>query len=179
MRLRICYDEKQFSLYLAEQRVFIYGSSKAQSERTLCLIPCFAWGYGCFASARTEITVLASWLNHSASLKYGGPFSRNRNAPWCDAVLESQTKHIKGRKRASACGRHVPTLPGPGTVSLPPSRVSRNHKTVWRSQRRDRILTLPLVSLWLYASHSASMSLKMKKWKSLSRVRLFETPWTL
>lgn len=109
VRLRICYDEKQFTLYLAEQRVFIYGSSKAQSERTLCLIPCFAWGYGCFASARTEITVLASWLNHSASLKYGGPFSRNRNAPWCDAVFESQTKHIKGRKRASTCGRHVPT----------------------------------------------------------------------
>ena len=71
-----------------------YGSSRAQSERPLCLIPCFAWGCGCFASARSEIPVLpSSWLDHPAPSECGGPFSRSRNATWlwCCAWTADQT----------------------------------------------------------------------------------------
>lgn len=71
-----------------------YGRSRAQSERPLCLIPCFAWGYGCSAWARTETPLLPPcWLNPPVRSECGAPFSRNSHATWmwCWAWIPDQT----------------------------------------------------------------------------------------
>lgn len=108
LKLRFCYDEKQCTLYLLGQRVFMAAAGPRVRDLcvwSLALLEATAvlhqqdQKYQCYRPAGLITQHPRSVESHSPGTEM---------LPGCEAVLEVQTKHIKRRKRANTRGRHVP-----------------------------------------------------------------------
>lgn len=133
-----------------------YGSSRAQSERPLCLIPCFAWGYGCSTSARTEIPVLqSSWLSHPVPSECVEPFLRNSHATslWYCAWISDHTNQGEKKNPTDMAGMCRNTAYIFTTTAVSSPSITGQCKD---PRGRTEFWHCHLVLVWPYASHSAS-----------------------